>query len=75
MIKTINDSREESNVGTSATTLDKVNTAIVQVGLGFMVMVAGLIGIWSIAAMISATAQAGGLLQMASSWWSAITGM
>jgi hypothetical protein len=55
--------------------LDKLTVGISQVGLGMIMSLAGLIGIWGIACLISGIAQSGGVMTLARSWLAAVTGM
>jgi len=54
--------------------LDRVNTGIVQVSVGLVVMLTGLAGIWGVASLISAMAQNGGLSGMVRGFMAAIGG-
>jgi len=53
-------------------TTDKMTTAANQVTLGAMISMAGLVGVWGVACMVSAIAQSGGIFQMARSYMAAI---
>lgn len=60
-------------VGTvDVTALDRVNTGILQVSVGLVVMMTGLAGIWGAASLISAMAQNGGLRGMVKGFMAAI---
>lgn len=67
--------KERGISGVQETTLERINTGIVQVGSGLVIMMVGLVGLWGVAALISAIAQSGGILAMAGSWLTAVTGM
>ena len=61
--------------GKSATSAERIIQGVSQVGIGLIVMSAGLTGIWALASLISAIAKAGGVASLLRSWWTAITGM
>jgi hypothetical protein len=65
--------REERAIGISEGFVEAGRGAS-QAGLGFMMGVTGLIGVWGAACLISAVAQTG-VLELARGWLSAITGM
>lgn len=54
--------------------LEEVGHGVSQAGMGFMMGMAGLIGVWGLACLVSAVAQTG-LLEAARGWLSAITGI
>ena len=69
--------KKENNLAIGAvdvTALDRVNTAILQVSVGLVVMLTGLAGIWGAASLISAMAQNGGISGMIKGFMTAITG-
>lgn len=72
-VKTQNKKIEVSVTGENR--LEKVTTGVSQVGIGLVVMSAGLIGVWALASIIMAVSRSGGLVALAKSWLSAITGM
>lgn len=61
--------------GVEETALERINSGIVQVGSGLVIMTVGLVGLWGVATLISAIARSGGIVSMARSWLTAITGM
>ena len=67
--------REMTNVDSSTDSLGRVVTGVSQVGIGLIVMSAGLTGLWAVASLISAVAKSGGVAGLLGQWWSAITGM
>ncbi len=67
--------REITNVDSTTDSLGRVVTGISQVGIGLIVMSAGLTGLWAVASLISAVAKSGGVAGLLGQWWSAITGM
>ena len=60
--------------GVEVTTLDRINTAILQVSVGAVVMLSGLAGVWGLASLVSAIARSGGVSGLAKGWMTAITG-
>ncbi|MDH3359395.1 MAG: hypothetical protein OEL55_00865 [Desulfobulbaceae bacterium] len=69
--------KKENNLAIGAvdlTALDRVNTAILQVSVGLVVMLTGLAGIWGLASLVSAMAQSGGLGGMVKGFMTAISG-
>ena len=61
-----------TNTAIEITTTDKMTTAANQVTLGALVSMAGLVGVWGVACMVSAIAQSGGIIGMARSYMAAI---
>ena len=61
-----------TNTAIEITTTDKMTTAANQVTLGALVSMAGLVGVWGVACMVSAVAQSGGIFEMARSYMAAI---
>jgi hypothetical protein len=53
---------------------EEMEQGISQAGMGFIMAMAGLIGVWGLACLISAVTQTG-LLGAARGWVSAVTGM
>ena len=62
----------KTNTAIEITTTDKMTTAANQVTLGAMISMAGLVGVWGVACMVSAIAQSGGVIAMARSYMAAI---
>jgi len=62
--------RNTAAIETNAT--DKMTTGACQATLGIMISMAGMVGVWGVACMISAVAQSGGILQMARAYMTAI---
>ncbi|MDH5298538.1 MAG: hypothetical protein OEV91_05925 [Desulfobulbaceae bacterium] len=60
--------------GVEVTTLDRINTGILQVSIGLVVMMSGLAGIWGLATLVSAIAKSGGLAGLARGFMTAVTG-
>ena len=52
-----------------------VSTEIDKVIIGTIAAFAGLIGVWSVACIVSAMFQAGGPLQLIGGWFRAVSGM
>jgi len=61
--------------GVEETALERVNTGIVQVGAGLVIMMVGLVGLWGVATLLSAAARGGGIMAMARNWLTAVTGV
>jgi len=60
--------------GVEVTTLDRINTAILQVSIGTVVMFTGLAGVWGLASLVSAIAKSGGITGLAKGFIAAVTG-
>ena len=54
------------------TTTDEMANVINEVNMGALVSLAGLVGVWGVACMVSAIAQSGGIIEMARSYMAAI---
>jgi hypothetical protein len=65
--------REERAVGIQEE-FEKAGRGVSQAGMGLMLGMAGLIGVWGVACLVSAVAQTG-VLELARGWLSAVTGM
>ena len=52
-----------------------VSTEIDKVVIGSIAAFAGLVGLWSVACLMSAMFQAGGPLQLVGSWFKAVSGL
>ena len=68
---------EERVVGSEAieeVEFEEVEKGISEAGMGFMMAMASLIGVWGLACLASAIAQ-NGLLEVARGWLGAVTGM
>ncbi len=52
-----------------------VSTEVDKVIIGTIAAFAGLIGVWSVACIVSAMFQAGGPLQLIGGWFRAVSGM
>ena len=62
----------KTNTAIEITATDKMTTATNQVTLGAMISLSGLAGVWGVACMVSAIAQSGGIVSMASAYMNAI---
>ena len=69
LIKQKSKTTEQENTNTS------VSTEVDKVIIGTIAAFAGLIGVWSLACIVSAMYQAGGPLQLIGGWFKAISGM
>lgn len=54
---------------------EAVEEGVNQAGIGIILTLAGVIGTWSLACMISGVVNAGGIGHAARAWVSAVTGM
>ena len=54
------------------TTTDRLITGANQATLGIMISLAGMVGVWGVACMVSAIARSGGVLAMARNYMAAI---
>ena len=71
-MKNITKTKEFSN----AIVTDGVGTDILQgTAVGAVVMTAGLIGAWAVSCLVSGIIVAGGPINLATSWFNAISGM
>ena len=64
-----------TGIAIGAQTVNAVTEGVMRVGVGAMISMAGLVGLWAMASMISGIAKAGGLIELGRAWMSAITGM
>ena len=67
--------KQQSQTGTLDKTKDSVSAEIDKVIIGSIAAFAGLVGLWSVACIISALFQAGGPLALAGGWFKALAGM
>ena len=65
--------RDKPTVQESANT--NVSTEVDKVIIVTIAAFAGLIGVWSVACLVSAMVQAGGPLQLIGGWFKAVSGM
>lgn len=63
------------DASSSTTGLDRFVLGVSQVGIGMGVMIAGLVGVWALAAFLSAMAKSGGIMELVRGWLTAITGV
>ena len=68
-------SKQKSKNAVQENTNTSVSTEVDKVIIGTIAAFAGLIGIWSLACIVSAMYQAGGPLQLIGGWFKAISGM
>ena len=68
-------SKQKSKTAVQENTNTSVSTEVDKVIIGTIAAFAGLIGIWSLACIVSAMYQAGGPLQLIGGWFKAISGM
>ncbi len=67
--------KQQSKTGTLDKTKDSVSTEIDKVIIGTIAAFAGLVGLWSVACLISALFQAGGPLGLVGGYFKALAGM
>lgn len=60
--------------GLEITGIEKVTRDASEVGMGVIMVLAALIGIWGIACLIGGIANCGGITELVSGWISAVTG-
>jgi len=68
-------SKQKSKTTVQENTNTSVSTEVDKVIIGTIAAFAGLIGVWSVACIVSAMYQAGGPLQLVGGWFKAISGM
>jgi len=64
-----------SQAGVQDKTETTVSAEVDKVIIGSIAAFAGLIGVWSVACLVSAMFQAGGPLQLIGGWFRAVSGM
>ena len=57
------------------TKLEHIVEGSTHAGMGIIMTMAALVGIWGLACLIGAFVQAGGLLEVGRAWFAAVTGM
>ena len=68
-------SKQKSKTTVQENANTSVSTEVDKVIIGTIAAFAGLIGLWSVACIVSAMYQAGGPLQLIGGWFKAISGM
>jgi hypothetical protein len=68
-------SKQKSQTGVQENTNTTVSAEVDKVIIGSIAAFAGLVGLWSVACIISAMVQAGGPLQLIGGWFKAVSGM
>ena len=68
-------SKQKSKSIVQQDTKTSVSTEIDKVVIGSIAAFAGLVGLWSVACLMSAMFQAGGPLQLVGSWFKAVSGL
>ena len=68
-------SKERNKVIAQTDTKTSVSTEVDKVIIVSIAAFAGLVGLWSVACLVSAMIQAGGPLQLAAGWFRAVSGM
>ena len=67
--------KQQSQVGTQENTETTVSAEVDKVIIGSIAAFAGIVGLWSVACLMSAMFQAGGPLQLAAGYFKALAGM
>ncbi len=67
--------KQKSQAGIQADTKTTVSTEVDKVIIGSIAAFAGVVGLWSVACLMSAMFQAGGPLQLAAGYFKALAGM
>jgi len=62
------------SAGLEITSIDKITRDASEVGMGVIMVMAALIGIWGIACLIGGIANSGGIADLANGWLAAVTG-
>ena len=68
-------SKQQSQTRTQEDSTTSVSTEIDKVIIGSIAAFAGVVGLWSVACLMSAMFQAGGPLQLAGGYFKALAGM
>ncbi len=68
-------SKQQSQTSVQEDTRTTVSTEIDKVIIGSIAAFAGIVGLWSVACLMSAMFQAGGPLQLAGGYFNALAGM
>ena len=67
--------KQQTKTGVQENTTTTVSAEVDKVIIGSIAAFAGLVGLWSVACIISAMVQAGGPLQLIGGWFKAVSGM
>ena len=67
--------KQQSKTTVQQDTKTTVSTEVDKVVIGSIAAFAGLVGLWSVACLMSAMFQAGGPLQLVGAWFKAVSGM
>ena len=68
-------SKQQTKSTVQQDTKTTVSTEIDKVVIGSIAAFAGVVGLWSVACLVSAMFQAGGPLQLVGGWFKAVSGM
>jgi len=75
MTKTARTEKERiGSVGLEITSIDKITRDASEVGMGIIMVLAALIGIWGIACLVGGIANSGGIADLMNGYLSAVTG-
>ncbi len=68
-------SKQQTKTTVQQDTKTTVSTEVDKVVIGSIAAFAGVVGLWSVACLVSAMFQAGGPLQLVGGWFKAVSGM
>jgi hypothetical protein len=71
----INGTKIERRTGINVTNKSNVTTEVSKVTMTFVAVLGAAVGLWSLACIVGGLAASGGPLQLAGSWFKAVTGM
>lgn len=75
MAKTLRTDKERAgSAGLEITSIDKITRDASEVGMGVIMVLAALIGIWGIACLIGGIVNSGGIAELLNGFLSAVTG-
>jgi hypothetical protein len=74
MAKTTTNKVKSGSAGLEITSIDKMTNDASQVGMGVIMVLAALIGIWGIACLVGGIANSGGIGELLNGYFAAVTG-
>jgi len=76
MTKTLKENKiKMGGLGLEVTTVNKIGRDTAEVGVGVIMVLAALIGIWGIACLFGGIVQGGGIAELVNGFISAVTGV
>ena len=76
MTKTLKENRSKmGGLGLEVSTVNKMGRDAAEVGVGVIMVLAALIGIWGIACLFGGIVQSGGIAELVNGFISAVTGV